>query len=68
MAFGVMLALEYTLRPVLRLEVGTVESDCRGVAGALRWEAANDETAMATGRLNLPRAAHVAAALEQVFQ
>ena len=44
-----MLALDRTLRPVLRLEVGTVEPGCRGVAGAFRWEAANDEIAMATG-------------------
>ena len=44
-----MLALDRTLRPVLRLEVGTVEPGCRGVAGAFRWEPANDEIAMATG-------------------
>ena len=43
----------------LRLEIGTVESSCCGVAGAFRWEAANDETAMATGRLNLLLAADV---------
>ena len=50
-----MLVLECTLR----LEIGTVESSCCGVAGAFRWEAANDETAMATGRLNLLLAADV---------
>ena len=59
-AFGVMLALERTLRPVPQLEVDTVESSCRGMAGAFRYEAANDETAMATGGPDLPPAARTA--------
>ena len=49
-----MLALERRLRPVSQLEVDTVESGCYGVAGAFRYWAAKDETAMATGGLNLP--------------
>ena len=44
-----MLALERRLRPVSRLEVDTVELGCYGVAGAFRYQAANGETAMATG-------------------
>ncbi|MCY4548058.1 MAG: hypothetical protein OXC28_06805 [Defluviicoccus sp.] len=32
-----------------RLEVDTVELGCYGVAGAFRYQAANGETAMATG-------------------
>ena len=48
MAFGVMLALEHTLRRMSQLEVNTVESGCGGKAGAFRYEAA-----MATGGLNL---------------
>lgn len=60
-----MLALERALRPVPRFEVDTVESSGCGVAGAFRWKAANDETTMATGRLNLLLAAHAADVLEQ---
>ena len=39
-----MLTFTRTLRPVPQLEVDSVESSCRGVAGAFRYEAA-----MATG-------------------
>ena len=40
-AFGVMPALERTLRLVPELEVETIESSCCGMAGAFGYEAAN---------------------------
>ena len=52
-AFGVMPALERTLRLVPELEVETIESSCCGMAGAFGYEAANYETSMAMGELNL---------------
>ena len=52
-AFGVMTALESTLRLVPELEVETVASSCCGMAGAFGYEAANYETSMAMGELNL---------------
>ena len=52
-AFGVMPALERTLRLVPELEVETVESSCCGMAGAFGYEAASYETSMAMGELNL---------------
>ena len=52
-AFGVMPALERTLRLVPELEVETVASSCCGMAGAFGYEAANYETSMAMGELNL---------------
>ena len=51
--FGAMPALERTLRLVPELEVETVESSCCGMAGAFGYEAANYETSMAMGELNL---------------
>lgn len=55
-----MLAFERGLRPAPRLEADTVESSCRGVAGAFRYEAANGETTMATGGPHFPPAARTA--------
>ena len=52
-AFGVMPALERTLRLVPDLEVETVASSCCGMAGAFGYEAAHFETSMAMGELNL---------------
>ena len=52
-AFGVMPALESTLRLVPELEVETVASSCCGMAGAFGYEAASYETSMAMGELNL---------------
>ena len=52
-AFGVMPALERTLRLVPELEVETIESSCCGMAGAFGYEAANYETSMAMGELDL---------------
>ena len=52
-AFGVMPALESTLRLVPDLEVETVASSCCGMAGAFGYEAANYDTSMAMGELNL---------------
>ena len=52
-AFGVMPALESTLRLVPGLEVETVASSCCGMAGAFGYEAANFETSMAMGELDL---------------
>ena len=52
-AFGVMPALERTLRLVPGLEVETIESSCCGMAGAFGYEAANYETSMAMGELSL---------------
>ena len=52
-AFGVMPALESTLRLVPELEVETVQSSCCGMAGAFGYEAANYETSMAMGELDL---------------
>ncbi len=52
-AFGAMLALESTLRLVPGLEVQTVASSCCGMAGAFGYEAANYETSMAMGELDL---------------
>ena len=52
-AFGVMPALERTLRLVPELEVETIESSCCGMAGAFGYEAANYETSMAMGELSL---------------
>ena len=46
-----MLALERMLRP-----------GCGGAVGAFRYEAANDETEMATGGPNLPPAVRAAEA------
>ena len=52
-AFGVMPALERTLRLVPELEVKTIESSCCGMAGAFGYEAASYETSMAMGELRL---------------
>ena len=52
-AFGVMPALESTLRLVPDLEIETVASSCCGMAGAFGYEAANYDTSMAMGELNL---------------
>ena len=52
-AFGVMPALESTLRLVPDLEVDTVASSCCGMAGAFGYEAAHYETSMAMGELSL---------------
>ena len=52
-AFGVMPALETTLRLVPDLEVETVQSSCCGMAGAFGYEAAHYETSMAMGELDL---------------
>ena len=52
-AFGVMPALESTLRLVPELEVETVASSCCGMAGAFGYEAANYDTSMAMGELDL---------------
>ena len=52
-AFGIMPALERTLRLVPELNVETVESSCCGMAGAFGYEAASYETSMAMGELNL---------------
>ena len=52
-AFGVMPALERTLRLVPELEVETVESSCCGMAGAFGYEVASYETSMAMGELSL---------------
>ena len=52
-AFGVMPALESTLRLVPGLEVETIASSCCGMAGAFGYEAANYETSMAMGELDL---------------
>ena len=52
-AFGVMPALESTLRLVPDLEVETVASSCCGMAGAFGYEAANYVTSMAMGELDL---------------
>jgi len=52
-AFGVMPALERTLRLVPDLEVETVASSCCGMAGAFGYEATHFETSMAMGELNL---------------
>ena len=52
-AFGVMPALERTLRLVPDLEVETVASSCCGMAGAFGYEAASYETSMAMGELDL---------------
>ena len=52
-AFGAMPALESTLRLVPGLEVQTVASSCCGMAGAFGYEAANYETSMAMGELDL---------------
>ena len=52
-AFGVMPALESTLRLVPGLEVETVASSCCGMAGAFGYEAANFDTSMAMGELDL---------------
>ena len=52
-AFGVMPALESTLRLVPELEVETVASSCCGMAGAFGYEVANYDTSMAMGELNL---------------
>ena len=60
-AFGVMPALESTLRLVPGLEVETIASSCCGMAGAFGYEAANYETSIAMGELDLlpaVRAAH----------
>ena len=52
-AFGVMPALESTLRLVPDLEVETIASSCCGMAGAFGYEAVNFETSMAMGELDL---------------
>ena len=52
-AFGVMPALETALRLVPGLEVETIASSCCGMAGAFGYEAANYETSMAMGELDL---------------
>ena len=52
-AFGVMPALESTLRLVPGLEVETVASSCCGMAGAFGYEAAHYDTSMAMGELSL---------------
>ena len=48
-----MPALESTLRLVPELEVETVASSCCGMAGAFGYEAANYDTSMAMGELDL---------------
>ena len=53
-AFGVMPALESTLRLVPGLEVETIASSCCGMAGAFGYEAANYKTSMAMGELEPP--------------
>ncbi len=60
-AFGVMPALERTLRLVPELEVETIESSCCGMAGAFGYEAASYETSMAMGELSLLPAVRAAA-------
>ena len=52
-AFGVMPALETTLRLVPGLDVETVASSCCGMAGAFGYEAAHYDVSMAMGELNL---------------
>ena len=52
-AFGIMPALESTLRLVPELEVETVASSCCGMAGAFGYEAAHYEASMAMGELDL---------------
>ena len=52
-AFGVMPALESTLRLVPDLEVDTVASSCCGMAGAFGYDAARHEMSMAMGELGL---------------
>ena len=52
-AFGVMPALESTLRLVPGLEVETIASSCCGMAGAFGYEAAHYDTSMAMGELDL---------------
>ena len=52
-AFGVMPALESTLRLVPELEVETIASSCCGMAGAFGYEAAHYDTSMAMGELEL---------------
>ena len=52
-AFGVMPALESTLRLVPDLEVETVASSCCGMAGAFGYEVAHFETSMGMGELDL---------------
>ena len=59
-AFGVMPALERTLRFVPGLEVETVASSCCGMAGAFGYEAAHYETSMAMGELDLLSAVRAA--------
>ena len=60
-AFGVMPALESALRLVPDLEVETVASSCCGMAGAFGYEAANHDTSMAMGELDLLPAVRAAA-------
>ena len=52
-AFGVMPAVERTLRLVPGLEVETVASSCCGMAGAFGHEAEHYETSVAMGELDL---------------
>ena len=52
-AFGVMPAVERTLRLVPGLEVETVASSCCGMAGAFGHEAEHYEASMAMGELDL---------------
>ena len=52
-AFGVMPAVERTLRLVPELAVETVASSCCGMAGAFGHEAEHYETSMAMGELGL---------------
>ena len=52
-AFGIMSAVERTLRLVPELAVETVASSCCGMAGAFGHEAEHYETSMAMGELGL---------------
>jgi FAD/FMN-containing dehydrogenase/Fe-S oxidoreductase len=52
-AFGVMEAIERTLRLVPGLEVQTLESSCCGMAGAFGYEAEHYEISMRMAELNL---------------
>ena len=60
-AFGVMPALERTLRLVPELEVETIASSCCGMAGAFGYESASYEISMAMGELDLLPAVRAAA-------
>jgi FAD/FMN-containing dehydrogenase/Fe-S oxidoreductase len=52
-AFGVMGAVEKTLRLVPGLEVETIESSCCGMAGAFGYDAGTIDVSLAMGELSL---------------